>query len=285
MAAILPPLLDIASVILILVLVALGLVVVFGLMGVINMAHGEFFLIGAYGVFAFTAFGVPFALAAAAAASIAAIFGVAVEALLIRHFVQRTLDTILATWGLSIVLKQLVALVFGPASVGVALPLSGEVAVGPIAYPAYRLTVMVVTLVVIGVVIVFYRCTNFGLAVRASIENPQMASAFGINPRRVRRASFAVGAGTAGLAGAMVAPLVSIDPQMGLGYLVPAFLSVLIGGAATVVGVLSGGAIIGGAQSALSLAVSPVTAQIIVFALAVVLIRLRPGGLFGQRGS
>tara|TARA_Y100000588_G_scaffold272688_1_gene288507 strand:+ start:56 stop:490 length:435 start_codon:yes stop_codon:yes gene_type:complete len=144
---------------------------------------------------------------------------------------------------------------------------------------------MVVTLVVIGVVIVFYRCTNFGLAVRASIENPQMASAFGINPRRVRRASFAVGAGTAGLAGAMVAPLVSIDPQMGLGYLVPAFLSVLIGGAATVVGVLSGGAIIGGAQSALSLAVSPVTAQIIVFALAVVLIRLRPGGLFGQRGS
>lgn len=283
MLDLLPPLLDIASIVLILVLVALGLVVVFGLMGVINMAHGEFFLFGAYGVFVLTGAGVPFAMAAALSAVAVGLFGLVVEALLIRHLVRRTLDTILATWGLSIVLKQAVVLVFGPASVSVALPLEGSVDLGPVSYPAYRLAVMAVAVVVITAVVVLYRRTGFGLAIRASIERPAMAAALGIDTRRVYRASFAVGAATAGLAGALVAPLVSVDPQMGLGYLVPAFLAILVGGAGSVAGVLGGGAIVGGLDGGLSMFVSPVAAQILVFAFAVVLIRLRPRGLFGGR--
>ena len=283
MAALLPPLLDILSIILVLVLVALGLVVVFGLMGVINMAHGEFFLLGAYGVFVLTGGGVPFAVAVPVAAAAVGILGLLVESLLIRHLAHRALDTILATWGLSIVLKQAVTLVFGPASVSVALPFDANLAIGGFSYPGYRLVVMAVAVAVIAAVAWVYGRSGFGLAVRASIERPDMAAALGIDVRRITRLGFAGGAALAALAGALVAPLVSVDPQMGLGYLVPAFLAILVGGAGLLSGVLGGSALVGGLDGALTLAVSPVVAQVLVFALAVVMIRLRPRGLFGGR--
>ena len=282
MLGLLPSLLDVASIVLILVLVALGLMVVFGLMGVINMAHGEFFLFGAYGVFVLTGLGLPFAAATALSAVGVGICGFVVEALLIRHLVHRTLDTILATWGLSIVLKQAVVLVFGPASVSVELPLQGSIALGPVSYPAYRLVMMATAAVAIVTVVFLYRRSGFGLAIRASIERPAMAAALGIDTRRLYRVSFAVGAALAGLAGALVAPLVSVDPQMGLGYLVPAFLAIIVGGVGSGAGVLGGGAVIGGLDGGLTLFVSPVAAQILVFSFAVVLIRLRPHGLFGR---
>ena len=283
MAALLPPMLDILSIILVLVLVALGLVVVFGLMGVINMAHGEFFLLGAYGVFVLTGGGVPFAVAVPVAAAAVGILGLLVESLLIRHLAHRALDTILATWGLSIVLKQAVTLVFGPASVSVALPFDANLAIGGFSYPGYRLVVMAVAVAVIAAVAWVYGRSGFGLAVRASIERPDMAAALGIDVRRITRLGFAGGAALAALAGALVAPLVSVDPQMGLGYLVPAFLAILVGGAGLLSGVLGGSALVGGLDGALTLAVSPVVAQVLVFALAVVMIRLRPRGLFGGR--
>ncbi|MDA1132259.1 MAG: branched-chain amino acid ABC transporter permease [Proteobacteria bacterium] len=283
MAALLPPLLDILSIVLILVLVALGLVVVFGLMGVINMAHGEFFLLGAYGVFVLAGAGVPFVLAVPVTAAAVGLFGLVVEGLLIRHLLHRTLDTILATWGLSIVLKQAVTLVFGPASVSVALPFDANLTVGAFSYPGYRLVVMAVAVAVIAAVAWVYGRSGFGLSVRASIERPDMAAALGIDVRRVTRFGFAGGAALAALAGALVAPMVSVDPQMGLGYLVPAFLAILVGGAGLLSGVLGGSALVGGLDGALTLAVSPVVAQVIVFALAVIVIRLRPRGLFGGR--
>lgn len=282
MWALVPAMLDVASTMLILVLVALGLAVVLGLMRVINVAHGEFFLLGAYGVYVLTDAGVWFWIAAALAAAAVGAFGAVVEALLVRHLVRRTLDTILATWGLSVVIKQAVVLWFGPASASVAAPLSGSVSLGPVDYPAYRLTVMGISLAVLFAVAYLYRRTDFGLTVRASLDHPEMAEALGIDTRRVYRISFAAGAGIAGLAGALVAPLASIDPQMGLGTLVPAFLAVLVGGAGSLAGVLAGGALVGGLDGALSLWLSPVLSQVLVFAVAVTLIRLRPRGLFGD---
>ena len=280
----LPAILDIASTILVLVLVALGLAVVFRLMRVINMAHGEFFLLGAYGVHLLTGAGLWFWVAAVVSAGAVALFGVAVEALLIRHLARRTIDTILATWGLSIVVKQAVVLWFGPASVSVALPLAGTVALGPVDYPAYRLAVMAASIALLLALALLYRGTGFGLAARACLEQPEMAEALGIDTHRVHRLSFTVGAGVAGLAGAMVAPLASIDPQMGLGWLVPGFLAVLVGGAGSLAGVFTGGAVIGGLDGGLSFGVSPVAAQILVLAIAVLVIRLRPRGLFGGSG-
>jgi urea transport system permease protein len=283
MAALLVPGLDTLAAVLVLLLVALGLFVVFGLMGVINMAHGELFMLGAYWVFAVTSAGLPFWLAAASAPVAVGLLGLWIEALLLRHLVRRTLDTILATWGLSIVLKQVIVLGFGPQSVNVALPLDATVALGSFEYPAYRLVLMALSAAVLTGAAWAVLRTRFGLEVRAVIARPEMAAALGIDTRHVYRLSFAFGAGAAGLAGALVAPLISVDPQMGLSYLVPAFLAILVGGAGSLPGVAAGGALVGGADAALSFWVSPVVAQLVVFALAVTVIRLRPRGLFGSQ--
>ena len=281
----LPLVLDALSFVLILVLVASGLVIVFGMMGIINLAHGELFLLGAYTVVVAQGLGVPFWLAALLAPVVVGVFGLAIEFLVIRFIVHRPLDTILATWGLSIAIKQLVVLGFGPGSHSVALPLAGAVTVGAFTYPAYRIVLMVVAAAVIaGTGFVLVR-TRFGLLARAVIARPGTAASLGINTGAVNRTSFAIGAGLAGLAGALVAPLISVDPQMGLGFLVPAFLAILVGGASSMTGLLAGSGLVGGLDSFLGGWISPVLAQITVFVMAILVIRMRPGGLFpGRRG-
>jgi urea transport system permease protein len=269
--------------VLVLILVALGLLVVFGMMRVINMAHGELFMLGAYVVVAAKALSLPFWLGVLAAPLLVGLAGLVIELLLIRHVYQRTLDTILATWGLSIAIKQAVVLVFGPAAYSVPLPIDATLTVGAFAYPVYRLILTGLALVIISATFWLFLRTDFGLIARAVIARPETAAALGIDARRVMRASFVLGTGLAGLAGALMAPLISVDPQMGLGYLVPAFLAILIGGAGPLAGVLVGGGLVGGVDSLLTLRISPVAAQIAVFALAVVVIRLRPSGLLGRR--
>ena len=281
----LPLVLDALSFVLILVLVASGLVIVFGMMGIINLAHGELFLLGSYTVVVAQGLGVPFWLAALLAPVVVGVIGLAIEFLVIRFIVHRPLDTILATWGLSIAIKQLVVLGFGPGSHSVALPLAGAVTVGAFTYPAYRIVLMVVAAAVIaGTGFVLVR-TRFGLLARAVIARPGTAASLGINTGAVNRTSFAIGAGLAGLAGALVAPLISVDPQMGLGFLVPAFLAILVGGASSMTGLLAGSGLVGGLDSFLGGWISPVLAQITVFVMAILVIRMRPGGLFpGRRG-
>ena len=281
----LPLVLDALSFVLILVLVASGLVIVFGMMGIINLAHGELFLLGAYTVVVAQGLGVPFWLAALLAPVVVGVIGLAIEFLVIRFIVHRPLDTILATWGLSIAIKQLVVLGFGPGSHSVALPLAGAVTVGAFTYPAYRIVLMVVAAAVIaGTGFVLVR-TRFGLLARAVIARPGTAASLGINTGAVNRTSFAIGAGLAGLAGVLVAPLISVDPQMGLGFLVPAFLAILVGGASSMTGLLAGSGLVGGLDSFLGGWISPVLAQITVFVMAILVIRMRPGGLFpGRRG-
>jgi branched-subunit amino acid ABC-type transport system permease component len=253
------------------------------MMRVINMAHGELFMLGAYVVVAAKALSLPFWVGVLAAPLLVGLAGLAIELLLIRHVYQRTLDTILATWGLSIAIKQAVVLVFGPAAYSVPLPIDATLTLGAFAYPVYRLILTGLALAIIGATFWLFLRTDFGLIARAVIARPETAAALGIDTRRVMRASFVLGTALAGLAGALVAPLISVDPQMGLGYLVPAFLAILIGGAGPLSGVLVGGGLVGGVDSLLTLRISPVAAQIAVFALAVVVIRLRPSGLLGRR--
>jgi urea transport system permease protein len=278
-------LLNATAYVLILILVALGLMVVFGMMGVINMAHGELFMLGAYVVVGAEGLGLPFWLGALLAPVLVGALGLVIELGLIRHVYRRPLDTILATWGLSIALKQVVVSSFGPAAFSVPLPVEGSLVIGEWSYPLYRLLLMGLAALIIGACFWLLLRTDFGLMARAVIAKPEAAATLGIDVRRVVRASFVLGSGLAGLAGALVAPLISVDPQMGLGYLVPAFLSILVGGAGPLAGVLVGGGLVGGADSLLTLWLSPVAAQIAVFALAVVVIRLRPSGLLGGRGA
>lgn len=274
--------LDSANFFLVLLLVSLGLMVIFGLMNVINMAHGEFLLLGAYSAVAVTQAGLSFWWALLIAPCVLGLVGWLVEITVVRFVYHRLIDSILATWGLSLMLKQLIVILFGAASHSVADPLSMTTTIFGVAYPVYRLFIMSVSVLLsAGTFLLLYR-TNIGLTVRGVIANRKMAASLGINTRRLDVCTFMIGAALAGFAGALMAPLMSVDPQMGTGFLIPSFLSILVGGIGSFVGVVVGTGLISGGTVGLSTYRNPVFAQIVVFSLAIIVIRLFPNGLFGK---
>ena len=266
-----------------LLLVTLGLVIIYGLMNVINMAHGELFLLGAYTVVAVHRAGGSFWLALVLAPAALAAIGLLIEEFVVRHVYHRVIDTILATWGLSIVIKQAVIVGFGPTAQQVSNPLPGAMSILGAGYPVYRLFIITVAILVAAATFLLFYRTNMGLAARAVIANRPMASSLGINTRYLDRLTFAFGSALAGLAGAVMAPLMSVDPQMGVGFLIPAFLAILVGGSGTLLGSLFGTALIGGSSIVVSSIWTQIIAQVVVFSLAIVLIRLFPRGLTGGR--
>jgi urea transport system permease protein len=275
--------LDTLSFMLALLLVTLGLVVIFGLMNVINMAHGEFFLIGAYCVVLVQHAGFAFWWALVVAPIVLAIVGLAVEELVVRHIYRRFIDSILATWGISLALKQTVIVLFGPTAQSIVSPIPGPVEIFGVVYPAYRLFIMGVAVLLTGATFLLFYRTSLGLAVRGVIANRAMAASLGINTRALDRATFAIGAALAGVAGAVMAPIMSVDPQMGVGFLIPAFLSVLVGGTGTLLGALTGTAAIASGTVVVSDIWTDVAAQVVVFTFAIIIIRLFPRGLTGRR--
>ena len=276
MQTVLPILLDSLNYISVLLLVSIGLVLIFGLMQVINLAHGEFFLIGAYGLWFAQQMGLPFAAGVLLGALVAAAVGLLAEVAVIRRMYDRPLDTILATWGLSIAIKQAIVIAFGAQSQQIASPLDSAVSLFGVPYSA------IAGVVALLVFAILYR-TRFGLAARAAMVNRPIARAIGIDTRRVDRAAFAFGTGLAGLAGAVMAPLMSVDPQMGFGFILPAFLSILVGGVGSPAGALWGTGLMGSSQTLIASWWNPVIAQIAVFTLAIVVIRLYPNGITGVR--
>lgn len=268
--------------VLVLIMVAMGLMIIFGLMRVINMAHGEFFLLGAYTVVMTNRMGLGFWPALVLAPMVVGLCGMLIEYLCIRHLYQRPLDTILATWGVSLTIKQLIIIIFGPAGLTVAPPLPRMVTLLGIEYPAYRLFIMAISLIIIFFTFYIFLKTDFGLGARAVIANRDMAASLGIDTRKMYRTTFTFGAALAGLSGAVMAPIMSCDPQMGLGFFIPAFLSILVGGTGTMYGVIAGGSVVGAGDSLISFHYSPVIAQVVIFSLAIILIRLRPQGLLGS---
>jgi len=276
-------LLDVSNYVLILMLVSLGLAIVFGLMNVINMAHGEFMMLGGYVVLVCHQTGLGVLPGILLAPIAIALLGLLVEGLLIQRVYTRVVDTILATWGLSILLKQLVVLGFGPGSHAVPNPLPGLASMAGLEYPAYRLFIMLVTLFALLATFWLFFRTDFGLSARCVIANRGMAACLGIDTRLLDRFTFACGSGLAGLAGAVMAPIVSLDPQMGLGFLVPAFLSILIGGLGSVATPLAGASIVGLTDNLVSTFLSPLWAQGVVFTVAIVLIRFFPTGVASRR--
>ena len=254
---------------------ALGMGIVFGLMGVINLAHGEFMMLGAYAAVVVHQAGLSHWLSVAVAG--AAMFGVggAIEAGLIRHIHRRPELTILATFGLAIVLRQVAELIFGKDLRTVPNPNPGATEAFGVLYPTYRYLVIVIALgIVIAVLAVFTR-SRFGLKIRAVVAHSELAETVGIRTSRVNFLAFGIGAATAGMAGALLAPLGSVSPEMGRFYLPGAFLVVIAGGVGRMWSVLIGAAAVATVQTGVTHYVDAVWGQIAVLAMAVVVLQLR----------
>ena len=267
----------------IIILISLGLAIIFGLRGIINLAHTEFFMLGAYVVVVTDSIGLPvFWAGLVLSPFVVGAIGWVIERSLIRFLYDRPLETLLGTWGVSLILKEAVKITLGPQQRYTMQPFSGAVTVLGVDYPIYRFFIVFVTLVVIGAMVYLFLRTDFGLRTRAVIANRETASAVGINTSLVDQTIFALGAGMAGIAGAVMSPVVAVNPNMGLEYFARTFFAVIVGGVSSIFGVLAGGAIIGSGEAYLSAAFRPVVAQILVLLLAIVVVRVRPQGVVGK---
>lgn len=272
--------LDITYAILTLVLVVLGLAVIFGMLRVINMAHGEKVMLGCYAVYVAEQQHLPFWVGVGLAILSTAILGALIYWLVIKRIRARLLDTILATWGVSIVLKQAVTLLFGTAGQHVSDPINQSLMLFGQPYPLYRLWVMAVSVLMMALLYGLFFKTAFGRRARAVMSNATLSACIGIHRERMNLLSFCIGSMIAGLAGAMIAPLISISPLLGEDYLIPAFLSVLIGGLGSIAAPIAGAGVIAGVESSASILFDPVIAQIVMLCIAVLLLKVFPNGLF-----
>ncbi|WP_431048308.1 urea ABC transporter permease subunit UrtB [Roseateles sp. L2-2] len=280
----------------ILLLVALGLAITYGLMGVINMAHGELMMIGAYATYlvqvAFRQwlpgwFDAYLIVAMPAAFLASALVGAALERTVIRWLYGRPLETLLATWGLSLVLMQAVRSLFGAQNVAVESPswMGGSLALLPgLALPANRLVIIVFALVVLGGMSLLIARTRLGLFVRAVTQNRPIASCMGVPTARVDTYAFALGSGLAGLAGCALSQVGNVGPDLGQSYIVDAFMVVVLGGVGQLAGTVLAALGLGLANKALEGVVGAVLAKIAVLLFIIVFIQKRPQGLFAVKG-
>ncbi len=270
----------------ILLLVALGLAIIYGTTGVINLAHGEFVMLGAYSAWALQTFvGLGLFESLILIFLIVALFGWVIERVVIRHLYDRPLDTILATWGVGIMAQQAVRLIAGGELRYVEMPpsLGSSVSLFGIETSAFRIFVLVLAAALFGLTWYLMYRTSIGLKLRAITQNREMASSFGINSNKIYTMTFAYGAGLAGLAGALVSPLKSVSPEMGTTYVVDAFMVVVLGGVQSLVGTIASSAILGELTGFLAFYSDDTIAKATVFFAIVVLIRFRPQGLFSTK--
>lgn len=277
------------------VLMALGLAIIFGQMGVINMAHGEFMILGAYVTYLISnlfasylpsLFGIYFFIAMIISFIAAGALGALVEWSFIRFLYQRPLDTLLATWGLSLILQQIYRSVFGAREVGVTLPdwLMGSVPLtDTIEIPINGLFVMALTIAIsVGVYLLMYK-SPWGCQVRAVVQNRPMAAAVGINTARIDRITFALGCGIAGVAGSAFTMIGSTGPTAGQLYIVDTFLVVVFGGAASLLGTIASAFTISQAQSTMEFFLSGSMAKVLTLLTVVLILMIRPQGLFAMK--
>lgn len=270
-------LLDIVTSAAILYAVAAGLLIVFGVMKIINFAHGGFLTIGGYSALAVTKLGWNPWWSLAFATGIGFVCGMIIERLVVKPLYARPLDAILATWGLGIIIGQVITLGFGREVQFVQSPMSGAVDLAGASYSSYRLALVLAAAVVgIGIAALLQR-TRLGLVTRAVIMNEDLARGLGIHSGLVRFFTFSLGAALASLAGALITPLSSVDPNMGVPWLVNAFMLVLVSGV-SFLSLLVATVVFGGAQVLVSTFVSPVLGGLTIVVLAAVLLRIRPQG-------
>lgn len=265
-----------------LMLVSLGLAIVFGMMRVINLAHGEFLVMGGYAATLAVHHGVNFWIAIIVVPPIiVGLIGVVIERTIIRFLYGRMFETMLATWGLSLFLVGLMTVIFGDDTEGVPMTLPG-LHIGAYQESGYNLFIIGFSVLLIGVVYAFLRYTRLGLLARATMQNAPMAAALGTNTSGVYAATFALGAALAGLAGGVIAPIAGVVPTTGGSYIGQAFITVLGGGAAALAGVVSASVLFGAVDQAATFATNAVLGEVALFAAAIILIRILPNGITGR---
>ena len=263
-----------------LILSAAGLAIVFGMMGVINMAHGEFIMCGAYVTVGLVHGGVPLPLAQLGGVLAAAVIGVVVEVLIVRKFYSRPLDSLLATWGLSLVVTQGMLIVVGSSVAGIGTP-PGSFTVGEYSFSVYRLVLFGGALAALALIYVIFMRTRFGVHARATMQNPRMAQSLGVRVGRIYGLSFGIGAGLAGLCGALYAPTMTLIPTMGATFIVESFVTVVVGGANVLLGTAPAGLLLAGVRTALNAWAGQIVGQIGMLLAVIIIIRLLPEGVSG----
>jgi urea transport system permease protein len=265
-----------------LALISIGLAIVFGMMRVINFAHGEFLMLGGYSAIISNRAGVNLWIAIFLVAPlVVGAVGILLERLVIRHLYGRMIDTMLATWGISLALIGLVTVIFGNTVSGISPPL-GSLAVGKYAIGVYELLLVVVAAALFTAGWFILRYTSVGLIARGTMQDREMSAALGIDPGRVYATTFAVGAAVTGLSGALIAPIVGVVPTIGAMYIAKAFITVISGGVAIIAGTLGSSILLGGVNTIMSFVFTPVLGEVALLAAAVVLLRLLPQGITGR---
>lgn len=267
-------------------LIAAGLTIIYGTLGVINFAHGALFVVGAYAGFSTFTYTGSFVLAIVAGAAAALIVGLIMERVLIKRFYQRPHeDQILVTFGVSIIIVEVIRGIYGGVGQRVPVPSwgTGVVDMGFVTYPLYRIEILAIAAIALGIFwVVLYR-TRLGLIIRSGIENPMMVRLLGLNVQRAFLIVFGMGAAAAGFAGMIYGPIVSIVPDMGFRILIQSFVVVVLGGVGSFPGAILGGLIAGQILSLTSL-FNPVYSDVMLFAAMALVLIFKPQGLMGVEG-
>ncbi len=262
-----------------LVLISAGLAVVFGMMKVINLAHGEFMMMGGYATITAVGLGVNVFVAMLIIAPIVVgLIGLVVERLVIRHLYGRLIDTMLATWGLSLVFIGLATMIFGNTTTGISTPITGF-AVGGYQVSGYNFFIIVVAVLLVIAMIAVLKGTRAGLIARGTMQRSDMAAALGYSPDRIYMATFFCGSALSGLAGAILAPLVGLVPSSGGAYIAEAFITVIAGGPSLIAGLVSSATTFGVVNQVFTFAISPVIGEVALLIAAVILLRAMPQGI------
>jgi branched-chain amino acid transport system permease protein len=258
-------------------IISSGLLIVFGVMKIINFAHAAFVTVGAYAALVGSQIGLPWVLVLPLAFFTGTLCGALTEATIVRRLYQRPLDAILATWGLGTVIGQLITLTFGREVQFVQAPITGTIDLLGADYSAYRIVLIAAAAIVAAVFTALLNGTRLGLSTRAVIMNETLAQGLGVDSSRVRLITFAIGSGLAALSGALITPLSSVDPNMGVPWLVSAFMLVMVSGGSLLTLAVSCIAL-GGLQVLVSTFVNPILGGLTIAICAAIVLRIRPEG-------
>ncbi len=274
---------EVLNAIAVLIVMSLGLAVVFGMMKIVNMAHGEFMMLGGYSaILATNNLGVPIWISMLVVAPLTVgVFGIVVERVIIRHLYGRMIDTMLATWGLSLALIGAATMIFGNTTLGISSPLPG-VAVGRYSTSGYSLFIIAFALCLVGAIWLLLRFSTLGLCARATMQNPRMAAALGTNPGKIYSLTFGLGAALSGLGGALLAPITGVIPTLGVSFIAKAFITVIGGGGAIIAGTVASSTLFGVISQLITFLYNPVFGAVALLLSAIVLLRLLPQGITGR---
>lgn len=264
----------------ILVLAAVGLAIIFGMMGIINLAHGEFIMIGAYSTALTFHAGVPLFAAILVGGLVTGIVGIILERIIIQHLYNRLIDSMVATWAISLIFTQGMLIIAGPTFADVPTPF-GPVSYGGFSMSLYRLVLAVVAIALLFVLYAVYKYTRYGRHARATMQDEKTARSLGIDTDRIYMVTFFIGSVAAGIAGGLFAPIVSIVPSLGQAYIIEAFVTVIVAGPSVIVGTILSGFSLSLVNAPVSQLAGSFAGRVALLLTAIVIIRVLPEGISG----